>query len=30
MNPISVLSFRDHVMEMHVERDKAFEREFQV
>lgn len=30
MNPISVLSFRDHVMDMHMERDKAFEREYQV
>ena len=30
MKPISVESFRDHVNEMHEERDKGFETEYQV
>ena len=30
MKPISIDSFRDHVNEMHVERDKGFEVEYQV
>ena len=30
MNPISLLSFRDHVMKMHADDNKAFEHEYQV
>ena len=30
MKPISVISFRDHVQQMHAERDRGFEIEYQV
>ena len=30
MKPISVTSFRDHVQQMHAERDRGFEIEYQV